>query len=481
MVTVLCTQDKWIKAKGYIRRLMEIQQTTNIFAHSELESIHGFFVYVLRTYPAFSPYLKGLHMTLDSWGPSRDSEGWKVMNALQHHLGHPIPICTPSTEPPKLVTGVPRLASDLEVLSDLFASDSPHRRVVRSSRIIVTLYGFGDASGEGFGRTLLTPKGLKFDFGLWGRDISNQSSNYREFKNLVDLVELEMTDTFPSLTQLVASVEAVVCHSPPNMEMFLFTDSSVGEGAFYRGTSPNRALFELVLRLWHLEMQLSLRLHVIHVSGQRMIAQGTDGLSRGDLDSGVMRDANMLSFVPLHLSALDRGPGVLSWLHSWSPGLTLRPLSPMEWYTVGHGITGYYANGDGVHMPECSLSSHVVLVWTPAPAAAKAAIEELGLSRHKRPHLTHIVACPRLCTHSWRKRLYKIADYVFFLPAGRRPTVWPAHACEPLIVGVVLPLPSSPRGVTDNPLLYMTWIPNFEPAGPQMTAMTLPFWLRYGT
>jgi hypothetical protein len=180
-------------------------------------------------------------------------------------------------------------------------------------------------------------------------------------------------------------------------------------------------------------------------AGKRMIAQGTDGLSRGDLDSGVMRSADMLSFVPLHLSALERAPGLMPWLHTWTPGLLLRSISPLEWYTVGHGITGFHVNADGIHLPECTLSSHVVLVWAPAPTAAEAALEELSTSRHKLPHLSHIVLCPRLFTHAWRKRLYKLADYVFFLPAGRREDVWPSHAFEPLIVGVILPfLPSAP-------------------------------------
>jgi len=66
-------------------------------------------------------------------------------------------------------------------------------------------------------------------------------------------------------------------------------------------------------------------------AGKRMIAQGTDGLSRGDLDSGVMRSADMLSFVPLHLSALERAPGLMPWLHTWTPGLLLWSISPLEW------------------------------------------------------------------------------------------------------------------------------------------------------
>jgi hypothetical protein len=67
----------------------------------------------------------------------------------------------------------------------------------------------------------------------------------------------------------------------PNTELFVFTDNAAAEGAFYKGNSPSRLLFELILRLRLIDMQGQLKLHVIHVAGSRMIEQGTDGLSRG--------------------------------------------------------------------------------------------------------------------------------------------------------------------------------------------------------
>lgn len=33
--------------------------------YKELERTRGFFVHIQRTYPAMTPYLKGLHLTLD--------------------------------------------------------------------------------------------------------------------------------------------------------------------------------------------------------------------------------------------------------------------------------------------------------------------------------------------------------------------------------------------------------------------------------
>lgn len=92
------------------------------------------------------------------------------------------------------------------------------------------------------------------------------------------------------------------------------TDNSTAKAAFWKGTSTSLPLFKLVLELKQLEMESDIILHVIHVSGKRMIAQGTDGLSRADHSEGVMQGKPIANFVPLHLDALEREPGLRAWL-----------------------------------------------------------------------------------------------------------------------------------------------------------------------
>ena len=75
---------------------------------------------------------------------------------------------------------------------------------------------------------------------------------------------------------------------------------------------------------------------LVHVSGERMKWQGTDGLSRGNLLEGVMKGENMLTYVPLHLSALERSPRLLSWIKSWieiPEAPPLEVLKPEDWFT----------------------------------------------------------------------------------------------------------------------------------------------------
>jgi hypothetical protein len=88
-----------------------------------------------------------------------------------------------------------------------------------------------------------------------------------------------------------------------------------------------------------MEMLFETRVHVVHVAGRRMIAQGTDGLSRGCLTDGVMAGKEMTSFVPLHLSAVTHADSLMSWLQYGSGSRDeqrLEVLTPEEWYEKGH-------------------------------------------------------------------------------------------------------------------------------------------------
>jgi len=182
-IIISCTQDKWDRARGYIAEMLELARQDLPFCHKTLECQRGFLVYVTRTYPSLAPYLKGIHLTLDSWHPGRNSEGWKSHDQVAAHLG----LENPSellTSPPKVVRAVPRLLADLEGLLTLFQLPHPPVRVVRTNAANFAFYGFGDASGSGFGSTITTPKGIHYRYGIWGDDLAGLSSNYRELFNL---------------------------------------------------------------------------------------------------------------------------------------------------------------------------------------------------------------------------------------------------------------------------------------------------------
>ena len=42
------------------------------------EKFVGFLVYVVGTYTIFTPYLKGIYLTLNNWRPGRTADGWPL-------------------------------------------------------------------------------------------------------------------------------------------------------------------------------------------------------------------------------------------------------------------------------------------------------------------------------------------------------------------------------------------------------------------
>ncbi len=114
-------------------------------------------MYVVWTYPWINPYMKGLHLTIDSWRPFRGPDGFKLRGkelerALAWGVDGDMP-CRRTTEdseeaqapvslmalhassgeePPLDVTPVPRFIDDLAYLTQLTEVEGPPRQLYRS-------------------------------------------------------------------------------------------------------------------------------------------------------------------------------------------------------------------------------------------------------------------------------------------------------------------------------------------------------------
>ena len=168
-----------------------------------------------------------------------------------------------------------------------------------------------------------------------------------------------------------------------------------------------------------LQLHMGLFIHVLWIARTRMIEQGTDGLSRGDYNTGVMAGKDFLSLVPLNKTALDRSPCLEQWIRETFPGwLVWDLLSPDGWFTTGHE-EGHF-------------------IWVPQPAVADVVLEQMCEVFIARPWNAHFFVCPALMTYHWRKQLRKVADVVVTIPAGG--DLWPASCHEPLVIGLTCPL-----------------------------------------
>ena len=370
---------------------------------------------------------------MNAWRQGRDRDGWKMskssfaafLDATRRGGKWFEPTSGRSDTAPVKVKSVKDLYLHLMALVELFESDEPTLRLIRGSIIYQVVYVFGDASGEGFGSTYIEPTtgAVHFRFGIWGVEGKDTSSNFRELRNLVESLE-----------------EMGRVGSLAGREVLIFTDNMVSESVAANGSSSSPELYNLIVRVYKLEMKFRCRIQFIHVAGTRMIEQGADGLSRGDMYEGVMRGESMLDFIPLHQSAIERHPPLLDWISSWSSkmGNEVEHLSPEGWFERGHDIAGGRDNSDGIWMPRYSTGTYV---WAPPPGCARIVVEELRQARQKRQASTHVFVCPRLMSPEWMRHLYKSADLILKIPAGKLggDHVWPASMHETLIIAIYFP------------------------------------------
>ena len=335
-----------------------------------LRSRTGFLCHLHSVYPFLGPYLQGFYRTLyppkeRSSGRQRQSDdvaqaeedeefsqridynakerahlSWVEEDELDQSTVQSDSRSDQTNDPPSFVYPAQRMRNDVLALEEFFKSEEPPIVSIRSTKVTVILYMFGDASGLGKGNSV-KPKNvpgklntqannLRFRIGIWKPEESEESSNWREFTNVIESLEDEGEQG-----------------NLKGAEVFFCTDNSTTEAAIAKGTSSSDKLNALVIRFHLIEVKYQCKMWVCHVSGKRMQAQGTDGISRGCLEDGVMTGLLMESFLPFHDSALQRSESLSNWLVSWCGDEEAEFLSPEQWFTRGHDHLGGNIGSDG--------------------------------------------------------------------------------------------------------------------------------------
>jgi len=251
---------------------------------------------------------------------------------------------------------------------------------------------------------------------MWSASVSEErSSNWREFANLVKGVVSQ------------AKKGALL-----NTLLFLFTDNSTVEAAIAKGNSTSPLLFDLVIELKTAEMRYGFRSHVIHISGSRMVSQGTDGVSRGNLQHSAILSKPIRMFAPINLSAFERSCTLKDWVLDWS-GSKSFVLEPKHWFYEAHDLR----TNDQTIPGDARIESSTYL-WSPPPAIADVALEQLRYARLKRQSSIHIFIVPKLFLNLWRRQFYKVMELVLIVPPHL--SFWPSSMFEPLLIGFCFPL-----------------------------------------
>ena len=435
------TQDKWDKGKRYLadtKASMGTKERPQTVDRKILEQVRGFFNHLCITYDFMLPYLKGLHNSIDGWRDGRNIDGWRTEEGTwEDVLNHYVIEGKLSIEAsekllmekedsitgPKVVMPVPRLFDDVEMLLHLMKCERPAQIPARYSRTVEVIYGFADASGRGLGSTVQmgSNENLVVRMGVWStNEEAENSSNWKELRNLRESI-----------------MEEGERGNLKNSMVFMVTDNSTVEGAFYKGNTPSRALFEEIMKLKGCEIKYQFILYVMHCSGTRMISQGTDGVSRGVLNEGSLGGMPLRSFLPVNLNALERSQGLKVWINSWMPqGYHI--LTPEEWFVEGHDLR-FVETGK---FPRKMSYAAGTYLWIPPPAGGDVALEQLRFARAKRKESIHVFVIPRLFFALFRRQLYKEADLILFLPVGFE--CWPVEMHEPLILAFSFPYARHP-------------------------------------
>jgi hypothetical protein len=316
------SQEKWDKTRAFLSWVAEnLRNNNGLMDRIKFCSGKGFLVHVSLCYDFMNPYMKGFHLSENSWRENRDAEGWKIDFPIEIECDTQLGMEEPDDDetwfslmdhhefgnfksdkaPPTWVKAVPRLWEDIRILQLFFDPPTPLQVIVCPVEgASFVAYGGGDASGEGFGGQM-SPLGLKplLRRGFWCASDSENSSNWRELRNLVELIRGE-----------------VQRGRLAGREVWLATDNSTAANAYYRGTSTSKILHEMITELRLLTLEGNFILHIFHIPGTRMIQSGIDALSRGELNISALEDS-IQTLLPLHISPVQRSPSLVEWLKSW--------------------------------------------------------------------------------------------------------------------------------------------------------------------
>jgi hypothetical protein len=370
-------------AKAQLEEVWDmLESDPDNLSRKRLEQIRGFLQYIIQTYTSLASYLIGFHMTIDSWRPRRDKQGWRIPKSIwegmpkaEEEWSREI---VEDPEIPPLVAGDSCCTPFQGRRGNTPAIDgvqrAPSKKGQEPAQRKMVLWFWGRL-GSGFGATIQIDDAIHYEYGQWCTEVTEEkSSNWQELNNLLEALE-----------------RIVVEQALSGSEIFIFTDNSTAEAAFWKGISGSPLLFELVVvHLKELELEFDLTLHVVHVSGRRMINEGANGHSRADHGEGVMTGENIKKYIPLHLTPTAREPNVSTWIEDVTRDLDFQVLDESGWFDEAHSF------GD--------------FVWSVPPAAAEVVVEQLGFARLKRPSAMHMIVVPRLMTGRWRRHLTRGTD-----------------------------------------------------------------------
>jgi hypothetical protein len=152
-ISVSVTQSKWERGREMVKELLGgfLYEPLTWLYHKDLERKRGFLRHLAMCYDSLVPFMKGFHLTIDSWRSHRPDNGWKMGDndaylevevaegrMFEAELLRLKEMCGDIVAP-KHVCGVPRFKLDLEAMTLFFSPDLPPEGTDRVSRVLYAM------------------------------------------------------------------------------------------------------------------------------------------------------------------------------------------------------------------------------------------------------------------------------------------------------------------------------------------------------
>ncbi len=241
-----------------------------ILSMAELRKIAGRGVNILQVYHDAKCYLKGISNAIEAFRSDRNPEGWHIESSVDSaafleyssELGLESPLELQGDYPLETKVTVELLLHAPEALQELFKGKQPLMVPIPPTNKRKLRFYVRDASREGFGGATQYPNGTIYSrVGLWDGGFADKGSNLREAQNQVNHLLHEIR---------------VGKHN--GCKLWAATGNAVWSAVWTKGMSSHN-LFDLVLSLKQEAHRHEVYIHCFHISGDRMIASGVDGLS----------------------------------------------------------------------------------------------------------------------------------------------------------------------------------------------------------
>ena len=188
--TASLSKDKWSRLKADLDWLESSLDNLKGIEYAKAASVQGFLIHAARVYLNFKPYHKALHLTMESWQPSKDEHGWTREDWMDQcamiqkdRVEESARQAVDSQRALAYVFPVPLLKWSITVLKQLTKEERPIQWPIRASQGTTVAYQFRDASGDGYGSSILKSitGSISVRQGVWCTKIAEESSNYQEF------------------------------------------------------------------------------------------------------------------------------------------------------------------------------------------------------------------------------------------------------------------------------------------------------------